>query len=57
MKMTKGKNVRISDDTYDLLRQNLPVVYKISKFVEIAIKEKLEKERFTEKKIYDKFPT
>jgi hypothetical protein len=57
MKMSKGKNVRISDDTYENLRTNLPVVYKLSKFVEIAILDKLDTIKKKEKKTYDKFPT
>lgn len=48
----KGRNVRISDEVYDELIKNIPPLYKISKFVEIAILDKIEKERTTEKVIF-----
>lgn len=48
----KGRNVRISDEVYEILIKNIPPLYKISKFVEIAILDKIEKERTTEKVIF-----
>jgi hypothetical protein len=49
----KGRNVRISDEVYDELMKNIPPLYKISKFVEIAILDKIEKERKTEKVVFN----
>ena len=54
--MTKGKNIRISNDTYDHLRNSLPPIFKLSKFVENAINEKIERDRVTEKIMRDTFP-
>lgn len=47
--MTTGKNIRISNDSYDYLRQNISPLTKLSKFVEQAIFEKIEREKKTEK--------
>ena len=54
--MTKGKNIRISNDTYEHLRNSLPPIFKLSKFVENAINEKIERDRVTEKIMRDTFP-
>jgi hypothetical protein len=52
MKKHTGKNVRISDDTYDFIRLNLPPHIKISKFAEQAIYEKIQRDMKTEKLQY-----
>lgn len=52
MKKYTGKNVRISDDTYDYIRTYLPPHIKISKFAEQAIYEKIQRDRKTEKLQY-----
>lgn len=50
--MTTGKNIRISNDSYDYLRQNISPLTKLSKFVEQAIFEKIEREKKSEKVQY-----
>lgn len=50
--MSKGKTIRISDDTYEMLRIQLHPMIKLSKFVEQAIIEKLERELKREKVTY-----
>lgn len=50
--MTSGKNIRISNDSYDYLRQNISPLIKLSKFVEQAIFEKIEREKKSEKVQY-----
>lgn len=50
--MTSGKNIRISNDSYDYLRQNISPLVKLSKFVEQAIFEKIEREKKSEKVQY-----
>lgn len=52
MQKYTGKNVRISDDTYDYIRQYLPPHMKISKFTEQAIYEKIQRDMKTEKLQY-----
>jgi len=54
--MSKGKNVRISDEAYEHLRNSLPPIFKLSKFVEAAIYDKIERDRLTEKRNYDREP-
>jgi nicotinic acid phosphoribosyltransferase len=51
--MSKGKNIRVADDVYDLLKANLQPTFKLSKYVEQAIVEKIERERKLEKIRYD----
>jgi nicotinic acid phosphoribosyltransferase len=53
MSITKGKNIRVADDVYDLLKANLQPTFKLSKYVEQAIVEKIERERKLEKIRYD----
>ena len=50
MKKYKGKNVRISDEVYDYMVRKISKMYKISKFVEQAIIEKIEKEKLINNK-------
>jgi len=50
--MNKGKTIRISDDVYEMLRIQLSPMFKLSKFVEQAIIEKLERELKKEKVAY-----
>jgi hypothetical protein len=52
MDLATGKNVRISKEVYDFMKQNMDASYKISRFVEKAIIEKIERERKTEKVVY-----
>ena len=52
MDLATGKNVRISKEVYDFMKQNMNPNFKISRFVESAIMEKIEKERKTEKVVY-----
>jgi hypothetical protein len=52
MDLATGKNVRISKEVYDFMKQNMDPSYKISRFVEKAIIEKIERERKTEKVVY-----
>jgi nicotinic acid phosphoribosyltransferase len=53
MSIAKGKNIRVADDVYDLLKANLQPTFKLSKYVEQAIVEKIERERKLEKIRYD----
>ena len=53
MSIAKGKNIRVADDVYDLLKANLQPTFKLSKYVEQAIIEKIERERKLEKIRYD----
>lgn len=50
----KNKSVKISNECYDHLRENLSPMIKMSKFIEAAIMEKIERERKTEKVNYSK---
>lgn len=52
MDLASGKNVRISKEVFDFMKQNMDPSYKISRFVEKAIIEKIERERKTEKVVY-----
>jgi hypothetical protein len=52
MDLASGKNVRISKEVFDFMKQNMDQSYKISRFVEKAIIEKIERERKTEKVVY-----
>lgn len=52
MDLATGKNVRISKEVYDIMKQKMDPSYKISRFVERAIIEKIEREKKTEKVIY-----
>jgi hypothetical protein len=52
MDLATGKNVRISKEVYDFMKQNMDSGYKISRFVESAIIEKINKEKKTEKVVY-----
>ena len=47
-----GKNIRVSSDSYEFLRQNISPLIKLSKFVEQAIFEKIEREKKSEKVQY-----
>ena len=52
MDLATGKNVRISKEVYDVMKKNMDPSYKISRFVERAIIEKIEREKKTEKVVY-----
>jgi len=52
MDLASGKNVRISKEVFDFMKQNMDSGYKISRFVEKAIMEKIENDRRGEKVTY-----
>lgn len=52
MDLASGKNVRISKEVFDFMKQNMDSGYKISRFVEKAIIEKIENDRRNEKVTY-----
>jgi len=47
----KGKNIRISESTHQLLKKKLPIEIIMSKFVEYAIIEKLERDNLINKDV------
>lgn len=49
----KGKTIRISEECFDLLKDNINPMFKMAKYVEEAIKEKIAKDT-TEKVQYRK---
>ena len=52
MDLASGKNVRISKEVFDFMKQNMDSGFKISRFVEKAIIEKIENDRRGEKVVY-----
>ena len=48
----KSKSIKISNECYDFLRENLSPMIKMSKFVESAIFDKIEREKKSEKVLY-----